>query len=51
VGLREWMERTTFPKPTMKINPYVKDIFAFKEEDFELVGYNHHPKIVFDVAY
>ncbi len=31
--------------PTMKINPDVKDIFAFRYEDFELVGYDPHPHI------
>ncbi|MDK4680542.1 thymidylate synthase [Kingella negevensis] len=31
--------------PTMKINPDVKDIFAFKFEDFELVDYDPHPHI------
>jgi len=31
--------------PIMKINPDVKDIFSFKFEDFELVGYESHPHI------
>ncbi len=31
--------------PTMKINPEVKDIFAFKYEDFELINYDPHPHI------
>jgi thymidylate synthase len=31
--------------PIMKINPEVKDIFAFTYEDFELVGYEAHPHI------
>jgi len=31
--------------PTMKINPEVKDLFAFKFEDFELKGYDPHPHI------
>ncbi|EPT3203954.1 thymidylate synthase, partial [Neisseria gonorrhoeae] len=29
----------------MKINPEVKDLFAFKFEDFELEGYDPHPHI------
>ena len=33
------------PLPQMKINPEVKDIFAFKYEDFELVNYDPHPHI------
>ena len=31
--------------PEMKINPDVKNIFDFKYEDFELVGYDPHPHI------
>ena len=36
--------------PTMKINPAVKDIFAFKYEDFTLEGYDPHPGIKAPVA-
>jgi thymidylate synthase len=36
--------------PTMKINPEVKDIFAFKFEDFTLEGYDPHPAIKAPVA-
>ncbi len=36
--------------PQMKINPEVKDIFEFKFEDFELVGYEPHPHIKAPVA-
>ncbi|UXP31961.1 thymidylate synthase [Reichenbachiella agarivorans] len=36
--------------PTLKINPEVKDIFEFKFEDFELVGYEYHPHIKGAVA-
>ena len=38
------------PLPTMKINSEVKDIFDFKFEDFELVGYDPHPHIKAAVA-
>lgn len=38
------------PLPTMKMNPEVKDIFDFKFEDFELVGYDPHPHIKAAVA-
>ena len=34
----------------MKINPDVKDLFAFKYEDFELVDYNPYPHISAEVA-
>ncbi|WP_311151641.1 thymidylate synthase [Neisseria sicca] len=36
--------------PVMKINPEVKDLFAFKFEDFELKGYDPHPHIKAAVA-
>jgi len=36
--------------PTMRINPGVKDIFAFKFEDFSLEGYDPHPAIKAAVA-
>ena len=44
------LERECRPLPTMKINPEVKDIFAFKYEDFELVNYDPHPHIKAAVA-
>ena len=34
------LTRTPRPLPTMKINPDVKDIFAFQYEDFTLEGYD-----------
>ena len=36
--------------PQMKINPDVKDIFAFRAEDFELVNYDPHPHIKGEVS-
>ena len=39
------LSRDVFPLPTMAINPDVKDIFAFKFEDFELKNYQAHPHI------
>tara|TARA_R110002072_G_scaffold266303_1_gene425176 strand:+ start:21134 stop:21928 length:795 start_codon:yes stop_codon:yes gene_type:complete len=36
--------------PTLKINPEVKDIFAFNYEDFELINYDPHPHIKGAVA-
>jgi thymidylate synthase len=44
------LTRTPRTPPTMKINPDVKDIFSFKFEDFELVGYEPHPAIKAEVA-
>ena len=36
--------------PTMKINPDIKDIFAFTFDDFELINYDPHPLIKGAVA-
>ena len=36
--------------PTMRINPDAKNIFDFKFEDFELVGYDPHPGIKAPIA-
>ncbi|MDC7708824.1 thymidylate synthase [Vogesella indigofera] len=36
--------------PTMRINPEVRDLFAFKFEDFTLEGYDPHPHIKAEVA-
>jgi len=44
------LTRPTRPLPTMKINPQVKDIFAFRYEDFALEGYDPHPHIRAEVA-
>ena len=44
------LSRDTRPLPTLKINPEVKDIFAFCFEDFTLEGYDPHPHISAPVA-
>ena len=44
------LSRKPFPLPKMKINPAVKDIFAFKYEDFTLENYECHPGIKAPVA-
>lgn len=44
------LSRKPFPLPQMKINPEVKDLFAFKFEDFTLENYQSHPAIKAPVA-
>ena len=44
------LARETRPLPTMRLNPEVKDIFAFRFEDFTLEGYDPHPHIAAPVA-
>ena len=44
------LSRAPRPLPTMRINPDVRDLFAFRFEDFELDGYDPHPHIKAPVA-
>ena len=44
------LTREPLPLPTMRLNPEVKDIFAFRFEDFELHNYQAHPHIPAPVA-
>lgn len=44
------LTRKPFPLPKMVINPAVKDIFAFRFEDFTLENYQCHPAIKAPVA-
>jgi thymidylate synthase len=48
--VNEQLSRAPFPLPEMRINPDVKDLFAFRYEDFELVNYQHHPAIRAPIA-
>ena len=44
------LTRTPRPLPLMILNPDVKDLFAFRYEDFQLEGYDPWPHIKADVA-
>jgi len=44
------LSREPYPLPTMTLNPEVKDIFGFRYEDFEITGYQSHPRISAPVA-
>jgi thymidylate synthase len=44
------LSREPLPLPTMRLNPAVTDLLAFKFEDFELLGYQAHPHIKAPVA-
>lgn len=44
------LSRTPIVRPTMILNPTIENIFDFKYEDFNLIGYNPHPAIPAPVA-
>jgi thymidylate synthase len=44
------LSREPYPLPQLQINPLVKDIFAFRFEDFSLLNYQCHPAIKAPVA-
>ncbi len=44
------LSRTPHPLPRLRLNPDVKDIFAFRYEDFTLEGYTHDAAIAGAVA-
>ncbi len=44
------LSREPRPRPAMRLNPAVKDIFGFRYEDFTLEAYDPHPHIAAPVA-
>jgi thymidylate synthase len=44
------LTREPRPLPVMKLNPEVRDLFAFKYDDFKLEGYDPHPHIKAEVS-
>jgi thymidylate synthase len=44
------LRREPKPLPQMKINPAIANLFDFRYEDFELVGYQSHPSIQAPIA-
>jgi len=46
----EQLSRTARTLPVMRLNPVVKDLFAFRYEDFTLEGYDPYPAIKAPIA-
>ena len=42
--------REPFRLPTVRLNPEIDDLFAFRYEDFAIEGYEHHPHIKAPIA-
>lgn len=47
---REQLSRELRPLPRMQLNPAIRDIHAFRFEDFQLLGYEPHPAIRAPIA-
>ncbi|MBK7234362.1 MAG: thymidylate synthase [Sterolibacteriaceae bacterium] len=47
---RQQLSRSPRALPTMRLNPDVRDLFAFRFEDFSLEAYEPHPHIAAPVA-
>ena len=48
--VEEQLSRAPKPLPTLKLNPDVRDLFAFTYDDIKVVGYDAHPHIKGKVA-
>lgn len=44
-AVRELIQREPKRLPTLSLNPNVKDLFAFRVEDFEVTDYDPHPAL------
>jgi thymidylate synthase len=50
VQAREQLTRAPRPFPRMRLDPAVRDLFAFRYADFTLEGYDPHPAIKAPIA-
>jgi thymidylate synthase len=48
--IEELLQRSPLPLPKLRLNPDVRDLFAFSHEDISLVDYQSHPAIRAPIA-
>lgn len=48
--VREQLTRSPLGKPTILLNPDIKNIDDFRFEDFQIVNYEHHPELKLTIA-
>ena len=48
--VQEQLTRTPYPLPTLRLNPDIQSLFAFRFADIEIVNYQAHPHIKGSVA-
>jgi thymidylate synthase len=48
--VEEQLSRTTYPLPTLKLNPEIDNLFDFVYDDFELLDYQSQGPISAPVA-
>lgn len=48
--VKQQLERKPYQSPKLELKRKPKDIFSYKFEDFDLIDYKHHDKIVAEVA-
>jgi thymidylate synthase len=48
--VREQLSRDPLPMPQIWVNPAIKDIFAFTEQDIKISDYQYHDAIIHQVA-
>ena len=48
--MNEQLSRAPRALPTLRLNPAVADLFAFRYEDIEILDYDPHPAIKAPVA-
>lgn len=48
--VNEILEREEYPLPTLKLNPEIKDLWAFTYDDIEVENYVSHPAIKLEIA-